>query len=160
MISGFGKLDEEIILKQPVLILIVALVGAVLGAGGYAYFYTSVPSPPSTPAQITEGRKLQSANQVGQFPSFTIHPGQMDSDGLPTSNARLCIQSEAQCFTFDKGSSFGLAPKAERVKLASGGSVVFFSGISSGGGSGSLDVALFAGTKYHQDLAVQLSKLS
>jgi hypothetical protein len=72
-----------------------------------------------------------------------MHPGATDDDGLPTSNARICVKAGAQCFALSTGSDgsrlplfFGLDPKSERVAIDSGGSLIFFSGTFSAGGSG------------------------
>jgi hypothetical protein len=72
-----------------------------------------------------------------------MHSGAIDSDGVPTSNARICVKAGAQCFALSTGSDgsrfplyFGLDPKSERVAIDSGGSVIFFSGTFSAGGSG------------------------
>jgi len=123
----------------------VALLATALGAGGYA-FYQSSSAPKNPPAQIVDGRKPEQVTQSTLFPPFTIHAGNLDSDGLPTSDARLCVEGETLCYSLaanrsrsQNGPFFGLAPKAERVTIQSGDSVVFFSGISSAGGSGFLE---------------------
>jgi hypothetical protein len=82
-----------------------------------------------------------------QFPRFTLAEGQMDSDGFPTSGAKLCtVSKEAVCYQMPSeiysGSEvkyeFGLEPHAERLPLSDGESWVFFSAMFSGGGSGTL----------------------
>jgi hypothetical protein len=95
---------------------------------------------------IINRQASESAPPISPFPSFTIHAGKKDVDGLPTSNARLCVTGGTQCFALRSKQSdsqityfFGLEPKAERVPVGSGGSVVFFSGTFSGGGSGILE---------------------
>jgi len=83
------------------------------------------------------------------FPSFTLLPGATDSDGLPTSGAKLCLTKPAGlCFQMPsekEGTSdsvvyeFGLRPLSEHLPLPGGGSLIFFSSQFSGGGSGTLD---------------------
>jgi hypothetical protein len=115
-----------------------------LGAAGYAYYQSSfIPKDDSGPARIIDGRTIQPNTQVSQFPAFTMHAGKTDSDGLPTSNARICVKAESQCFALSTDSDgsrlsyfFGLDPKSERVAIDSGGSMIFFSGTFSAGGSG------------------------
>jgi hypothetical protein len=75
-----------------------------------------------------------------------MHAGKTDSDGVPTSNARICVKAETQCFALSTDSDgsrlsyfFGLDPKSERVAIDSGGSVIFFSGTFSAGGSGMVE---------------------
>ena len=85
----------------------------------------------------------------GLFPRFTLSEGKLDSDGLPTSGAKLCILERRDiCYQMPSqpapGSpeviyQFGLDLHSERLPLASGGSWVFFSSTFSGGGSGSLE---------------------
>jgi hypothetical protein len=82
------------------------------------------------------------------FPRFTMIAGQLDEDGSPTSGAKLCVIGRPDtCYQMSperpEGPSsvthqFGLAPLAERLPLAGGESLVFFSGTFSGGGSGTL----------------------
>ncbi|NYF91327.1 hypothetical protein RBB79_17020 [Tunturiibacter empetritectus] len=81
------------------------------------------------------------------FPSFTVFPGAADSDGLPTSGAKLCLLKPAGvCFQMPSHRAsdsveyeFGLDPRSEILSLPGGGSLVFFSSQFSGGGSGTLD---------------------
>ena len=83
------------------------------------------------------------------FPRFTVHAGQADKDGNPTTGARLCVlPGDAPCFTLPAHTAagdgkvtyqFGLEPRAERETMLDGGALVFFSGTFSAGGSGSLD---------------------
>ncbi len=75
----------------------------------------------------------------------------MDTDGLPTSGAKLCtVAPPTVCFRMPsaiaEGSpnvvyEFGLDPVSERIPLREGGSVVFFLATFSGGGSGTLERA-------------------
>jgi hypothetical protein len=86
---------------------------------------------------------------VLDFPRFRLVEGNLDSDGLPLSGAQLCLlQTPSVCYRmpshpFSKGDKnlyeFGLHPRAERLVLKQGGSIIFFSGQFSGGGSGTLD---------------------
>jgi hypothetical protein len=83
------------------------------------------------------------------FPSFKLLSGATDSDGFPTSGAKLCLLKAAgTCFQmpsnkeYSGGSvtyEFGLDPVGEKVPVTGGGSVVLFSAQFSGGGSGTLD---------------------
>ncbi|MBB5340336.1 hypothetical protein [Tunturiibacter gelidoferens] len=81
------------------------------------------------------------------FPRFTVFRGAADSDGLPTSGAKLCLLKPAGvCFEMPSHRAsdsveyeFGLDPRSESLPLAGGGSLVFFSSQFSGGGSGTLD---------------------
>jgi hypothetical protein len=87
--------------------------------------------------------------RVTDFPHFRLIQGNVDSDGLPTSGARLCLLKPADlCYQmpsnpgYSSGSvvyNYGLDPRSERLSLKSGGSLVFFSAQFSGGGSGTLD---------------------
>jgi hypothetical protein len=134
-------------LKQAAIMFAVALFATILGATGYAYYQSLTSQNTSTsPAQIIDGRMSQSTDQIIQFPPFTIHPGKTDADGLPTSNARLCVKAKTQCFALPTRATdsqttyvFGLSPEAKQVFLGSGGSVIFFSATFSAGGSGILE---------------------
>jgi hypothetical protein len=134
-------------LKQTAIIFAVALFAAILGAAGYAHYQSlTAQNMAVSPAQIIDGRISQSTGQIIQFPPFTIHPGKADADGVPTTNARLCVKTETQCFALHtRGTDpqtayvFGLSPEAKQVFLDSGGSVIFFSGTFSAGGSGILE---------------------
>ncbi len=83
---------------------------------------------------------------IAAFPPFEVHPGKTDSDGVPTSNATLCVVGEEPCFplfTYKEPKSnfeyhFGLKPAAEQVAVRSGGSLILFSGTYNAGGSASL----------------------
>jgi hypothetical protein len=91
----------------------------------------------------------QAAAQTGEqpFPRFTTKEGKLDSDGFPTSGAKLCLLPEkTTCFempsqpiqggggTYD----FGLDPRSDRHALAGGGSWALFAATFNAGGSGSL----------------------
>jgi hypothetical protein len=86
---------------------------------------------------------------VTDFPQFRVIQGKINSNGLPTSGARLCLLKPANlCYemTSNTGYSsgkvvydYGLDPRSERLSLKGGGSFVFFSARFSGGGSGTLD---------------------
>jgi hypothetical protein len=98
------------------------------------------------PHHVTDPLAAESSPIILPFPSFILHSGLIDSDGEPTTNARLCAKNTNECFTLlcskeaSKASfSFGLDPKAERITMPEGGSLVFFSATFSGGGSGILD---------------------
>jgi hypothetical protein len=83
------------------------------------------------------------------FPHFTQTQGDLDSDGLPTSGAKLCVLGRRDiCYQMPSQPAhdspeviyqFGLDPRSERLRLVDGGSWVFFSGTFSGGGSGTLE---------------------
>jgi hypothetical protein len=93
--------------------------------------------------------QTSSPTRVTDFPHFRLIQGNADSDGLPTSGARLCLLRPANlCYQmpsntgYSSGSvvyDYGLDPRSERVPLKDGGSLVFFSAQFSGGGSGTLD---------------------
>lgn len=81
------------------------------------------------------------------FPRFTISQGNLDSNGFPTSGAKLCVLGKPDlCYQMpsetDSGSTvaseFGLKPLSERLAVPGGGSWIFFSAMFSGGGSGTL----------------------
>ncbi len=83
------------------------------------------------------------------FPSFKLLSGATDSDGFPTSGAKLCLlKATGICFQmpsyngYSGGSvtyEFGLDPVGERVPVTGDGSMILFSAQFSGGGSGTLD---------------------
>jgi hypothetical protein len=83
------------------------------------------------------------------FPSFKLLSGATDSDGFPTSGAKLCLlKATGICFQmpsyngYSGGSvtyEFGLDPVGEKVPVTGDGSVILFSAQFSGGGSGTLD---------------------
>src|SRR5450756_497353 len=85
-----------------------------------------------------------------EFPAYKIHPGHVERSNpyFPTTNARLClVTGQRECFTLassvyakhpDGDTFYGLLPKAMRVTLPSGGSLILFHA-NSGGGSGSSD---------------------
>jgi hypothetical protein len=81
------------------------------------------------------------------FPRFTQAQGSLDSDGLPTSGAKLCVIAKPPlCYQMPSetpaGSTvayeFGLQPLSQRLTVPGGGSWIFFSSMFSGGGSGTL----------------------
>jgi hypothetical protein len=86
---------------------------------------------------------------VAEFPHFKLIQGNVDSDGLPVTGARLCLLKPADsCYLMPSNTgyssgpvvyNYGLDPRAERLSLKDGGSLVFFSARFSGGGSGTLD---------------------
>jgi hypothetical protein len=90
-----------------------------------------------------------SPNGFADFPRFNMIQGATDSDGLPTSGAKLClVKPEGICFQMPPRRpnasdsvvyEFGLDPRSERLPLSGGGSFVFLSSQFSGGGSGTLD---------------------
>lgn len=102
----------------------------------------------ATSISIAQGQTVSSIH-VTEFPRFRLIPGDADSDGLPTSGAKLCLLKAANdCYRmppntgYSSGSvvySYGLDPRSERLSLKSGGSLVFFSAQFSGGGSSTLD---------------------
>jgi len=89
------------------------------------------------------------SKSVPEFPRFRLVKGAVDADDLPTSGAKLCLLDRVDvCYQMpsNAGSSsgsvrydYGLDPRAERLPLKGGGSLVFFSAQFSGGGSGTLD---------------------
>jgi len=91
------------------------------------------------------------------FPHFTQKEGRLDADGLPISGATLCLAEMSNlCFEMpskqeskDLTFEFGLEPHSERLLLADGGSLVFFTAMFSGGGSGTL--TRFAVLRYTLD---------
>src|SRR5580698_2891080 len=95
------------------------------------------------------GWAQQAPAVVLQFPVYKVFPGKVDLDGLPTGAARLCLNAQpTQCYSLPNGQKdagsgvefkFGLEPKAERISVQGGGSLILFSATFSGGGSGSLD---------------------
>lgn len=86
---------------------------------------------------------------ASSFPRFTTSPGRSDADGFPLTGASLCLLEHKNiCYQLPSHTTappgkttyeFGLEPKAERLNILGGGSWVFFSGMFSGGGSGTLD---------------------
>jgi hypothetical protein len=95
------------------------------------------------------GRAQQTPAVVLQFPAYKVFPGKVDLDGLPIGAARLCLNAQpTHCYLLPNGQKdagsgiefkFGLEPKAERISVQGGGSLILFSATFSGGGSGSLD---------------------
>jgi hypothetical protein len=88
-------------------------------------------------------------DRFNDFPNFKLIQGGTDSDGFPTSGAKLCLRESLEtCYQMpsekaqstDSGAyEFGLEPRSERLALPGGGSFVLFSSQFSGGGSGTLD---------------------
>jgi hypothetical protein len=86
---------------------------------------------------------------IAEFPPFKVIQGNVDSDGLPTSGAKLCLlKSTDSCYQMPSNSGYssgsviydyGINPYSERLPLKGGGSIVLFSAQFSGGGSGTLD---------------------
>ena len=86
---------------------------------------------------------------IAEFPPFKVIQGNVDSDGLPTSGAKLCLLKPADfCYQMPSNSGYssgavtydyGINPHSERLPLKGGGSIVLFSAQFSGGGSGTLD---------------------
>jgi hypothetical protein len=92
---------------------------------------------------------------VPEFPKFRLYKGAAYGPFFAASGARLCLSDDARtCFRLhsmghgDVASDFGLYPKAQRVPLTSGGSLVLFFA-NSGGGSGSTD--RYALLQYERD---------
>lgn len=89
------------------------------------------------------------STRIKDFPRFKLIQGNLDSDGLPISGAKLCLlKPENVCYQMpsNPGHSagsvmcdYGLDPRSELLPLSRGGSLVFFSAEYSGGGSGSLE---------------------
>ena len=89
------------------------------------------------------------ATPIAEFPPFKVIQGNVDSDGLPTSGAKLCLLKPADsCYQIPSNSGYssdsviydyGINPHSERLPLKGGGSIVLFSAQFSGGGSGTLD---------------------
>lgn len=72
---------------------------------------------------------------------YRVLPGKADSDGLPTSPARICPGSSGteHCYTLPSDKYiFGLAPRARTVGKLDGRDLVLFAATFSGGGSGTL----------------------
>jgi hypothetical protein len=86
---------------------------------------------------------------VAEFPPFRVIQGNLDSDGLPTSGAKLCLLKPADsCYQMPSNSGYssgsvvfdyGINPHSKRLPLKGGGSIILFSAQFSGGGSGTLD---------------------
>jgi hypothetical protein len=86
---------------------------------------------------------------VREFPEYKLIDGNLDTDGLPTSGAKLCvIGPSAPCFQMPSNAGYsgggvtydyGLDPHAERLAVSGGRAFVLFSATFSGGGSGTLD---------------------
>src|ERR1700722_10777663 len=75
----------------------------------------------------------QTASGVSEFPKFRVYKGATDGPFSAASGARLCLSDDARrCFRLhsmghgDLEFFFGLHPKAQRVPLTSGGSLVLF----------------------------------
>jgi hypothetical protein len=97
-------------------------------------------------AGIASGQTA-SAPTSQAFPRFTQTQGNLDSDGLPTSGAKLCVIAKPPlCYQMPSetaaGSTvayqFGLQPLSQRLTVPGGGSWIFFSSMFSAGGSGTL----------------------
>lgn len=98
---------------------------------------------PSTSTKQQVNSASPDLNAIGQAAPYQVINGQTDSDGFPTTPARLCISSNEKqdCYTPPtQDPPFGLDAKAEVVKLASGSSLILFTAESSSGGSGSLTI--------------------
>ena len=112
-------------LKATFVTLATALLAAAVGAGTYAFYESlTAQTHASVPASMADEHTSEILSQFSQFPSFTTHPGKEDADGSPTSNARLCVNSDTQCFALstkklDSQTTyfFGLDPKVKRVAL-------------------------------------------
>ena len=80
-----------------------------------------------------------------QIKHYTVIPGNLDSDGLPTSSAKLCVHTQGRndCYTPpSKEYAFGLNARAIDLKEWDG--LTIFTAEFSGGGSGTLThIALF-----------------
>ena len=80
----------------------------------------------------------------GQSTPYRVLNGRTDSDGFPTTPAKICISSASgdQCYSPPSPESplppFGLNPTAENLKLSTGVMLTVFTAESSSGGSGSL----------------------
>jgi hypothetical protein len=81
---------------------------------------------------------------VGQSAAlYRVVNGETDSDGFPTTPARVCIGSGGaeDCYTPPpRDPPFGLNAKTQDVKLATGITLILFMADSSAGGSGSLSI--------------------
>lgn len=90
----------------------------------------------------------QSPSNASSFPSAKVFDGKLDTDGLPTSGARLCVEPTLRnCFQMPASSpkgeppgfyQFGLEPSMKPLPVKGGGSWLLFSATFSGGGSGTL----------------------
>lgn len=100
-------------------------------------------------AILVSGIHTQVLASTMDFPRFILIQGNIDSDGLPVSGAKLCLlKPRDSCYSMPSNSAYwsgsvvynyGLDPRSERLPLKGGGSLVFFSARFSGGGSGTLD---------------------
>jgi hypothetical protein len=87
---------------------------------------------------------LLAAVVAGQARPYRVVNGQTDSDGFPTTSAKLCIKSGIgdQCYSPPSPESplppFALNATAKDLKLATGAVLIVFTAESSSGGSGSL----------------------
>jgi hypothetical protein len=86
---------------------------------------------------------IAAGGAAGQVPPYRVLNGQTDSDGFPTTAARLCIGSASseQCYEPPPKpplAPFGLNATAREVKLTSGAKLLLFTAEASEGGSGSL----------------------
>jgi hypothetical protein len=80
---------------------------------------------------------------VGQDAPYQLVNGQTDSDGFPTTAARLCIGSNQKqnCYTPpSQEPPFALNAKAQLVMVGNGPSLILFTAESWAGGSGSLTI--------------------
>lgn len=72
---------------------------------------------------------------------FRVLPGKLDSDGLPTTPARICPGASGTEHCFAPPSDkyvFGLEPKAQVVGKLEGHDLILFTATVDGGGSGAL----------------------
>jgi hypothetical protein len=77
------------------------------------------------------------------FAQYRVLPGNVDTDGLPTSPARICLGTVGieHCYTppdYMKQAPFGLGPKAQTIGKLNGQNLTLFTSTFSGGGSGDL----------------------
>ncbi len=89
---------------------------------------------------------LANAIAVASFAQYRLSAGKLDSDGLPTTSAQICLgaTSKGKCYTPPSEKyAFGLEPEAHTVAKLNGKDLILFTATFSGGGSGTLtDFAL------------------
>jgi len=78
-------------------------------------------------------------SETASLAQYHVLPGQLDSDGIPTTSARICLDSTGteRCYAPpSENEAFGLEPKARTIAQLEGKNLILFTAIFSGGGSG------------------------
>ena len=91
---------------------------------------------PRVPANCSQSQRLGTPSPGARY---KVTAGNVDSDGFPTSPAKICVETTSQCYNAPKHiPAFGLNQKMRSLDAPKGRTLVAFTAEASAGGSGTL----------------------